>query len=313
MKKSLVSFLGISSLFTFAKLPSQDITNGENIQKKGFLEQGENTKIAPVSIDLEFAGQLVPLANPSVKRRFAIELTTSKYWRFIAINLTAKADKNFPVIRPILKKYGIPDDFKYIPLMESGFTNKVSVSGAAGPWQLMPETAKHYGLTINSQVDERYNMALSTEAACKYIWHLHHQLHDWTLTAAAFNKGLDGIKNAVARQKTESYYKLKLNPQAQFYVFRILAAKAVVENPSKYGYLGKTAHFHYSIPTFRVKISNSITNLSVFAKKHGISMHTLRVYNPWLRSNRLDNPNRKVCFIEIPMLNEISPSHMHRI
>ena len=313
MKKSIISFLGISSLFVFAKTPHRAATNGESTPQKGFLEHDENSKISPVSVDMEFAGQAVPLSDPSVKRRFAIELTTSKYWRFIATNLTAKSERYFPVIRPILKKYGIPDDFKYIPLMESGFTNKVSVSGAAGPWQLMPETAKHYGLTINSQVDERYNLALSTEAACKYIWHLHHQLHDWTLTAAAFNKGLDGIKNAVARQKTGSYYNLRLNPQAQFYVFRILAAKAVVENPSKYGYLSRTAHFHYSIPTFKVKINNSISNLSVFAKKHGISMHTLKAYNPWLRSDRLDNPKKNVCYLEIPMLNEISPLHLHSI
>ena len=304
MKKSLVSFLGIFSLFIFGKPIINKTTATEGEKSKKSHEEEENQTKPIVVNDLEFAGQPVPMATPAIKRRFYTELATSKYWRFIATNLTVKSDRYFPVVRPILKKYGIPDDFKYIPLMESGFSNKVSVSGAAGPWQLMPVTAKHYGLSINSQVDERYNLALSTEAACKYIAHLHHQLGDWTLAAAAFNKGLGGIKNAVERQKTDSYYQLKLNPQAQHYVFRILATKEVVEHPSRHGFIHKAAHFHYSIPTMRIKVNNSVANLAVFAKKHGISLHTLHVYNPWLRANRFDNPKRKVCYFEIPMLNE---------
>ncbi len=304
MKKGLVSFFGIFSLFSFGKLLHHPTIEGESQKPEKIHEKDEIKTTSIVSDELAFAGQPVPMATPAVKRRFYTELATSKYWRFIATNLTVKSDRYFPVVRPILKKYGIPDDFKYIPLMESGFTNKVSVSGAAGPWQLMPETAKHYGLLMNNQIDERYNLALSTDAACKYIAHLHHQLGDWTLAAAAFNKGLDGIKNAVARQKTASYYTLKLNPQAQHYVFRILATKEVVEHPSRHGFINKAAHFHYSIPTLRIKVNNSITNLSAFAKKHGISLQTLRAYNPWLRANRFDNPGRKVCYLEIPLLNE---------
>jgi membrane-bound lytic murein transglycosylase D len=313
MLKSFISFFGIFSLFSFSKLPHPGITEGESQKPKKLHEKEENKTHTIVSQELEFAGQPVPMATPAVKRRFNTELATSKYWRFIATNLTAKADKYFPVVRPILKKYGIPDDFKYVPLMESGFTNKVSISGAAGPWQLMPEIAKHYGLTMNSQVDERLNLTLSTEAACKYLYHLHHQLHDWTLAAAAFNKGLDGIKNAVEKQKQGSYYKLKLNWQAQHYVYRILAAKEVVEHPARYGHLAKSAHFHYSIPTFKVKITNSITNLTVFAKKHGISLHTLRAYNPWLKANRFDNPDRKVCYLDIPILTELDMTRVRTI
>lgn len=313
MKKSILSFLGISSFFVFGKQPCTSVSEGESIHNNDYLEQNENIVNIEISHAPEFAGLPVPMSNPVVKRRFYIELTTAKYWRYIAANLTVKADRFFPEVEPVLKKYGIPDDFKYIPIMESGFGNKVSASGAAGPWQLMPETAKHYGLIVNSQVDERFNVERSTEAACKYLYHLHHQLHDWTLAAAAYNKGLDGVKNAVEKQKTKSYYKLKLNQQAQVYVYRILAAKEVILNPSKYGYLSRTAHFHYSIPTFRIRINNSISNLALFAKKHGISIHTLRAYNPWLRANSFDNPKRRICYLEIPMLNEISPAHLHRI
>src|SRR6185437_2846317 len=204
MLKGFVSFFGVFSVFIIGKpLLSKPAEAAE--QKKQDLPQLTDREYDEAdSEDLNFAGQAAPVSNPVVKRRFVAELKASKYWSYIAISHISRSNKYFPVIRPILKKYGIPDDFKYLPLVESGFSNVVSYSGATGPWQLMPETAKEYGLVMNSQVDERYDMVLSTEAACKFLVHLHHQLHDWTLVAAAYNKGLEGVKTAMEKQKTRS-------------------------------------------------------------------------------------------------------------
>jgi membrane-bound lytic murein transglycosylase D len=257
--------------------------------------------------DLKFAGQHVPIEDPKVKQRLDHELRKNWYWHPLAADLAQKASRYFPIIRPILKRNGIPDDFKYLPLIESGFSNMVSPSGAAGPWQIMPKTGRHYGLSVNSQIDERYHVIRSTEAACKILKDAYKSLKDWTLVAASFNKGLEGIRGALKNQHTDSYYKLHLNPQAQGYIFRILAVKEIMEHPVKYGFRKNVAHFYYSIPTYRVKITNSVTNLVAFAKKQGVSVKILKAYNPWLRANRFDNPENKTYYIEIPKEKEILP------
>ena len=306
IKKQFISFLGICSLFFFGKPFFLNTMEGEDQKKQDGLAIEPVPDYGLINADLSFAGQRVPLENSTVKRRFILQLNLNQGWKPMAANLIHKSWFYFPVIRPILKKYGIPDDFKYVPLIESGFSDKVSYSGAAGPWQMMPATARHYGLEVNGQIDERFNMVRSTEAACKMIKDLHNNLKDWTLVAAAFNKGLSGVKGAINRQKKHTYYQLHLNGQAQQYVFRILAAKKIMGNSPTYGSPHNMAHFHYSVPTFKVKLNKSVANLGIFARKHGISLKTLKVYNPWLKANRFDNPSNKNYIFEIPRLNEIS-------
>lgn len=306
IKKTLISFLGLCSLFFLGKPFSTSTMEGEDQKKQDELELEPTADFNVVDTDLSFAGQRVPLENSSVKSRFLSQLRLNQAWHPMAANLMHKSGFYFPVIRPILKKYGIPDDFKFVPLIESGFSEKVSYSGAAGPWQMMPATARHYGLEVNNQIDERFNITRSTEAACKMIKDLHKNLKDWTLVAAAFNKGLTGMKAAIHRQKKQTYYQLHLNGQAQQYVFRILAAKKIMEYSPRYNSSHNMAHYYYSIPTFKVRVNKSVANLAQFAKKHGVSLHTLKVYNPWIKSNRFDNPGKKSYVFEIPRLNEIS-------
>jgi membrane-bound lytic murein transglycosylase D len=306
MKKKFLSLIGICSLLFAGKIFVNSTTKEEN-QNPAKTPEKDSSAFDGMSADLRFAGQHVPLEDPTIKQRLDRELKVNRYWKPIASDLAQKASRYFPIIRPILKKNGIPDDFKYLPLVESGFSNMVSYSGAAGPWQIMPSTGRHYGLAVNSQIDERYHIIRSTEAACKIINDAYKRLKDWTLVAASFNKGLEGIKSAMQREHTNSYYKLHLNTQAQRYVFRILAVKEIMEHPVKYGYKKNVAHFYYSIPTYRIKISNSISNLVSFAKKQGITLKTLKTYNPWLKANRFDNPENKTYYLEIPKEKEILP------
>jgi membrane-bound lytic murein transglycosylase D len=306
MKKQFISFMGIFSLFFVGKIFVSS-TSKQEIPKKQTEADMDSLPANLPPADLQFAGQHVPVENAHIKHRLDRELKANKYWRPMAADLAQKASRYFAIIRPILKKYGVPDDFKYLPLVESGFSNQVSYSGAAGPWQIMPVTGRHYGLEINPQIDERYHIVHATEAACRMLKDSYRSLKDWTLVAASFNKGLGGITTALRNQKAKSYYDLHLNNQAERYVFRILAVKEIMEHPAKYGLRKNVAHFYYSIPTTRVKVSNSIANLVAFAKKQGVSLLTLKTYNPWLKANRFDNPTNKTYYIEIPRDKDILP------
>jgi membrane-bound lytic murein transglycosylase D len=312
MRKQFLSFIGVCSLLFVGKIFVNSTTKEES-KNPVKTPEADSTASDDLSADLRFAGQHVPLEDPAIRQRLERELKANRYWKPIASDLAQKAARYFPIIRPILKKNGIPDDFKYLPLVESGFSNMVSYSGAAGPWQIMPVTGRYYGLAVNSQIDERYHVIRSTEAACKIIKDCYKSLKDWTLVAAAFNKGLEGVKVAMQHQKANSYYKLHLNNQAQRYVFRILALKEIMEHPVKYGFKKNVAHFYYSIPTYRIKITNSVTNLVTFAKSHGISIKTLKTYNPWLKANRFDNPEGKTYYIEVPKDKEILPVEIQEL
>lgn len=182
-----------------------------------------------------FAGEKVPHNNGRVSKRLRRELKLHSGWESQASHLKSQADKWFPVIIPILRKYGIPEDFKYVPIVESGFINAVSPRGAAGFWQFMDVTARQYGLEVSDRVDERYHIERSTRAACRYLRDMHRELKSWTLVAAAYNMGLNGLQRQMAKQKTKNYYAMLLNPETSRYVYRLIAVKEILENPKKYG------------------------------------------------------------------------------
>jgi membrane-bound lytic murein transglycosylase D len=185
---------------------------------------------------LNFAKETLPLGDSKVERKMKKVLKTYNYNTTQTNRLQRKAAEWFPVIEPILAKYGIPNDFKYMPLVESGLKSGVSPKGAAGFWQFMPGTARTYGLRVNASVDERKNLHKSTVAACKYLKELYGIFESWTLVAAAFNVGDNHMKRQINRQNQDNYFKMKLNQETGKYVYKLISMKQIVEHPQRYGY-----------------------------------------------------------------------------
>lgn len=189
------------------------------------------------SNSLSFADESVPVERSLVKQKLGKYLRIFSYKKQQSYQMHEKADKYLPKIAAILKSYDIPEDFKYIPLVESGLNPQItSHKGAGGYWQFMPATARLYGLRVNNRVDERLDFEKSTHAAAKYLKALYDEFGDWTLVAAAYNVGGGSLKKSIKKQGVEDYYRLKLNSETGSYVYKLISVKEVIEKPSKYGY-----------------------------------------------------------------------------
>lgn len=204
----------------------------------------------PLSLmaQLNFAEETLPLGDVKVERKMKTALAAYNYSRLQTNRLHRKAAEWFPVIEPILAAYGIPEDFKYVPLVESGLQGGVSPKGAAGFWQFMPGTARTYGLKVNSRVDERKNLRKSTIAAAKYIKELYGIFDSWTLVAAAYNVGDNHMKRQIDRQNQDNYFKMRLNRETAGYVYKLISVKEIVEDPVRYGYTAPRALLAYNKP-----------------------------------------------------------------
>ena len=250
--------------------------------------------------DIFFAGERVPLEMFNIRERYERELLSNTYFHSNTMVLLKRSKRWFPVIEPILKEYGIPEDFKYLCVIESYLSNVVSPAGAAGFWQFMKSTAQEYGLEVNKEVDMRYNVELETEAACKYFLKAYERFGSWTLVAAAYNAGSARVAKFMREQGVDSYYDLLMAEETERYVFRILAIKTIFENPEKYGiYVSNSLAYEpyrYSI----VKVKEDVDSWAEFAKEHDITYKLLKVFNPWLRSNTLHVKKGKVYEIKIP-------------
>lgn len=252
----------------------------------------------PTSVD--FCGEETPLHLSDVKERFDRELIINSNLHASTLIIIKRANREFPIIEPILKKYGVPDDFKYLAVAESALTNATSSAGAKGFWQFMPATAKERGMEVTDEVDERYHLIKSTEAACKYLLDAKQKMGSWTLAAASYNGGLAGVNRQITSQGENNYYDLLLTEETYRYVFRILALKEILQNPDKYGYTYRQDELYNAIPTRTVTVDSSITDLAKFAKGQGINYKILKIHNPWLRDKKLTNTSRKKYDIEIP-------------
>lgn len=261
---------------------------------------------------LDFANEPVPLNQFDVRESLDRELLLNTYWQSQSILLHKRAYRWFQKISPILKKNGIPDDFKYVALIESGFTNAVSPSGASGFWQFLDKTANNYGLAVNENIDERYHIQKATEAACKYFKEAYAKFGNWTLVAASYNMGINGIAKQIESQKVNNYYDLLLNQETARYIFRILALKEIMQSPQKYGFILRKNDLYPQIPIQQLTIDSSINNIADFSQKIGYNYKLIKLLNPWLRQNFLENKNKNTFVIDIPtknfdemMLNEI--------
>ena len=283
----------IMTLSCNKKIELEKIKNSDGIS---------NYKIYPMPIpdSLTFSGETIALNENDLIQRFDKEILVNTYWQSNTLQLIKRSRKYFRIIEPILKKEGVPDDFKYLAVIESGLENVRSPKGAKGIWQIMRGTGRELGLEINNNVDERYNLELSTIAACRYIKNAKNKFGTWTLAAAAYNRGISGVNRALKRQNVKSYYDLLLGNETRRYVFRIHAIKLILSNPNNYGFFVKDSDY-YKYDNYKlVNINFPIKDLSEFANNNGINYKLLKIFNPWLIQNHLNNRSKKKYKIKIP-------------
>ena len=249
---------------------------------------------------LEFSGEVMPLQSPDIRERMDRELLVNTYWQSNGLLLIKRSHRYFPVLEPILKSYGIPDDFKYLALIESGLQNVTSPAGAKGFWQILRTTGREYGLEVNSNVDERYNIELSTRMACAYLKKAKERLGSWTLAAASYNRGIAGINRILKKQQADNYYDLLLGTETKRYMFRILAVKEIMQAPERYGFFVEDAQLYSPLEYRTVAVDTAITNIARFSKQMGVNYKTMKIYNPWLLQNHLNNKSRKLYHIALP-------------
>jgi hypothetical protein len=299
---TIVVLLSTISIFSFSSKE-----HAENISVLNSLKEKYTIFAIPKpSSTIFFANERVPLENPDIWERYDKELLKNTYWQSNTLLLHKRAAKYFPVIEPILKKNNLPDDFKYLALIESGLENVTSPAGAKGFWQIMKSTAKEFNLEVNSEVDERYHIEKSSQAACDFLNSAKERFGSWTLAAAAYNMGRSGLLKQMNRQKSYTYYDLLLNNETSRYVFRILAIKEIIENPKKYGFQFRTEDLYKNIPTYEVMVDTNISSWSDFSKEYGINYKILKLHNPWLRESYLTNKLKKKYYIEIPQKGNYS-------
>ena len=291
----VISVIFLSQFFIF----SSYLNTSDNIHQQGF-----NNKYNVYSIlkpnNLKFANEDIPDISSDVWERLDKELLKNIYWQSNTMLYFKRAHKYFPIIEEILAKNNIPNDFKYLALIESGFEYKVSPSGAAGFWQIMKGTAREYGLEVNYAIDERYHLIKSTEVACRYLQKAYNEFGSWTMAAAAYNMGINGARGKILKQETNNYFNLHLNDETSRYVFRIIVIKEIMENPKKYGFVFRNSDL-YSYPAVgQVRVDSTIDDLYLFAKNNKINYKTLKKYNPWLRISSLPDKSRRVYYIDIP-------------
>jgi hypothetical protein len=297
LQKAL-AFVGLLSLCALFIYALQDAPTDENFETK--LINDYNVYALQVPDDLNFSDEAMPLNNPDILERMDRELLVNTYWQSNGLLMFKRAKKYFPIIEPILEKHGIPDDFKYLAVIESGLTNAVSPAGARGVWQIMPATGRENGLEVNKNVDERYNLVKATEVACKYLLKSKNKLGSWTLAAAAYNAGNAGMSKRLKAQGVTNYYDLLLGEETGRYLFRIVALKEILSNPNKYGFNFRDKDLYSSVPTFKVEVDTAVTSFPKFAQSLGINYKILKLHNPWLREPHLNNKSRKLYLIDIP-------------
>jgi len=281
----------ITNLFVFSK------------KEEPKLNYKNKNVFSPVQLpkSITFSEETVPINNFDIAEGIDRELLVNTFWHSQTFLQLKRANRYFRYIEPILKKNGIPDDFKYLAIVESGLSNVTSPAGAVGFWQFLKGTARELGLEVNSEIDERYHIEKSTQAACDYFLESYEKYENWTLAAASYNIGRRRLSEELVRQKANNYYDLLLNEETARYIFRAIATKLIFKNPSKYGFNIKENDLYPFFETTEVKVDSSVSHFADFANKYGINYKILKIFNPWLRNHYLTNKSKKEYFIKIPV------------
>ena len=254
-----------------------------------------------------FCGKEIDLTRFDRHERMDRELLAFTYMHSTSLQTIKRANRYFPIVEPILKEHGIPDDFKYLMAIESNCSPLArSHVGASGLWQFMQTTGREYGLEVNKNIDERYHVEKSTVAACKYIKNAYNKYKDWIAVAAAYNGGQARIAKQMESQQIDETLDLYLVEETARYVYRIIAAKIMFSNPAAFGFRLKASDLYMQVPYKEITVTTGITNLAEWAKKQGTTYALLKNLNPWLRDNFLQNVSGRTYHIKVPI-----PEKMH--
>lgn len=266
------------------------------------------SKVAALAVSPEapeavnFADETIRLDRADLRERMDREITAFTYSHQLTLLMIKRANRYFPVVEPILKECGVPEDLKYLMVIESNLSPLAkSPAGAAGMWQFMQATGRKYGLEVNENIDERYNLEKATRAACAYLKESYEMYGDWMTVAASYNAGQNGISRRLEQQGVTNAMNLWLVEETSRYMFRILAAKTVLENPKAYGFVLRRAQLYpYIPPKTIVTTTEQIDDLTAFAKKHGVTVAQLKEENPWLREYTMNNKSGRTYRLRIP-------------
>lgn len=249
---------------------------------------------------IKLFGEEVPLDRLDVMERLDREIQVNAFWHSNTILTIKRANKWFPQIDSVLNVEGIPSDFKYLTVIESGLQNVVSPKKAVGFWQFLKGTAKEYGLEVNSKVDQRYDPILSTLAACKYLKDGYNRFGNWTVVAASYNMGMNGMDEALTKQQVESYYDLRLSEEPARYIYRLIALREILENQQAFGFYIPSEALYIQEPSNEITVTRSIPDLVNFAKDYGTTYNTLKRLNPWIRAYELPVSGGRQYTMKVP-------------
>jgi hypothetical protein len=251
------------------------------------IVQTSKQNLPPIPKSIILFGEKISLEDEDIRERLDREIMANAYFHSQTILNMKRSARYFPVIEPILKQQNIPNDFKYLPVIESNLANVTSPAGAKGYWQFMPETGREFSLIIDDEVDERYNLEKSTAAACRYLKNAKDSVGSWMLATAAYNRGIRGLKSDMVWQEATHYFDMDMNSETARYVLRLIAVKLIMENPEKYGFDPKTIELYKPFSSERVSVAIPIENLAQWAKGKGINYKILVKLNPWILTNKL--------------------------
>lgn len=294
----LLTVSAVGSWYAESKL--SDENNSLKVFPLADSTKFENAKFISLPAKLDFAGESMPLSDPDVWERMDREIHINSYWHTNTILMIKRANRWLPLIEQELAKAGVPDDFKYLVAIETNFKNDTSPRNAVGFWQFLKASGKEQGLEITAEVDERYDPLKSTQAAAKYLMHSYNKFNNWTLAAASYNRGVTGMIRAIEHQKERDYYSLLLNEETSRYIFRIVAAKLILESPEAYGFTVNNSELYAPFETYDIEVTQTIPSLVDWAQQHSISYRQLKRYNPWLRTDKLTIVSGKKYIIKLP-------------
>ena len=307
MKNKNHILVGTLLLFSAILLVGSSFLQPNSAFKSYGLSDPSKVFALDIAENYSFAGETVTMDEQDLRERMDKELLVNTYWQSNMMLMIKRSNKYFPTIERILKEEGVPDDFKYLAVIESGLENVNSPAGAKGFWQIMKTTGREMGLEVNSNVDERYHIENATRVACTYLKKAKKKLGSWTLAAASYNRGVSGINRLLEKQQVETYYDLLLNSETRRYVFRILAMKEILSNPTRYGFVFEVQDLYTEIPVYTVEVDTAISNIARFAKTMGVNYKQMKIHNPWLLQNHLNNKSRKLYHIKLPKAVEVGP------
>jgi len=297
-----ILFVGSTGKDTHA--PSDPTAENLNLLENGMAISALPQVIKSVRMDKVYrlAGEPFPMENFDAMERLDRELLVNSYWHSSTMLNLKSANRYFPIIEPILESEGVPEDFKYIAVIESNLRNETSPAGAKGIWQFMTAVAKGFGLEVSGEVDERYHLEKSTLAACKLIKSYHKRFGNWTNAFGAYNMGETRFAREMSNQKMDSYYDMNFGSETGRYLFRILAVKEIMENPNDFGFYPEQHEGLYKPlnDCLVLTIDKSIPDLGTYALEHGTTYRILKIYNPWLLTGRLSVPAGKTYELKVP-------------